>query len=365
MVTRNLHALLALSLVVLILALATIDRARACAWVTKAGHHLEVTTEAALIVWDEKAKRQHFIRRATFDAKVPYFGFLVPSPTPPDLAEAPDELFTDLSSWTRPEVRTEKRYFTPGGWLRAKESLGKDLGPPGAVAVLDERRVGGLDAVVLKATDAKALHGWLERHGYATRPALEAWLLTYVKAGWVITAFRIPKEDQSSDRVETKAVRMSFTTEQPFFPYSEPPDKRDDKDDAPFRSLRIFLIAAGRMQGALDAPRVPWSGKAAWARPLADARRAAVTRHLGAEAVQLPEEAWLTVFDDFGSPRVGVADVYFSRSPDQSWLLRPPIVYYEDAILPSWTMLILCVLVTLAAAVLYRFRHLATRRPAK
>src|SRR5688572_26459829 len=110
MVIRNLPSLLALSLGVVFLAVAAGDRTHACAWVTKAGDHIDVTTEAALIVWDEKAKKQHFIRRATFDAKVPYFGFLVPTPSQPELAEAPDELFTDLLNWTRPEVRKEKRY---------------------------------------------------------------------------------------------------------------------------------------------------------------------------------------------------------------------------------------------------------------
>src|SRR4051794_29269888 len=83
---------------------------RACAPVSSSGTHVAVATESALIIWDEKAKKQHFIRRAAFDTKVPYFGFLVPTPTQPELAEAPDEVFTRLEEWTRPEVRTEKVY---------------------------------------------------------------------------------------------------------------------------------------------------------------------------------------------------------------------------------------------------------------
>src|SRR5688500_4691194 len=85
-------------------------RAEACAAVWREGQHVEIVTESALIIWDAKEKRQHFIRRASFETKVPYFGFLVPTPTEPDLAEAPDELFTKLEDWTKPEVQEKTRY---------------------------------------------------------------------------------------------------------------------------------------------------------------------------------------------------------------------------------------------------------------
>src|SRR5437870_2238256 len=77
---------------------------RACAPVSSKGTHVAVATESALIIWDEKQKTQHFIRRAAFDTKVPYFAFLMPTPTKPDPAEAPDELFSLMENWTKPEV---------------------------------------------------------------------------------------------------------------------------------------------------------------------------------------------------------------------------------------------------------------------
>src|SRR5437660_108788 len=99
----------------ILFALSACAPCRACAPVSGTGTHVAVATESALIVWDEKAKTQHFIRRASFETKVPYFGFLVPTPTQPELAEAPDELFTRLEDWTKPEVRREKIYkkFAP------------------------------------------------------------------------------------------------------------------------------------------------------------------------------------------------------------------------------------------------------------
>src|SRR5262245_59070867 len=199
---------------------------RACAPLSSKGTHVAVATESALIIWDEKTKKQHFIRRAAFDTKVPYFGFLVPTPTKPELAEASDELFTRLEEWTRPEMRTEKYYqkisLTP--WRDA--TLSEPLGRSGSVTVLDEKRVAGYNAVVLKATDAEALRQWMEKHGYDARPAVTGWLEPYIKAGWIITAFQIAKADEQRSDVSTQAVRMSFQTERPFFPYREPSDQR-------------------------------------------------------------------------------------------------------------------------------------------
>src|SRR5262245_52360195 len=89
---------------------------RTCATVATAVSHVPIAAESALIVWDEKTKTQHFIRRASFEAREPYFGFLVPTPTEPKLAEAPDALFTQMEGWIRPEVHTVKVALTLRQW---------------------------------------------------------------------------------------------------------------------------------------------------------------------------------------------------------------------------------------------------------
>src|SRR5579871_4834433 len=69
------------------LALPSVPTTRACSRAMPRGeeHSVEIASETALIVWDEKARKQHFIRRASFQAQVPYFGFLVPTPNQPEL----------------------------------------------------------------------------------------------------------------------------------------------------------------------------------------------------------------------------------------------------------------------------------------
>src|SRR5215213_1435495 len=79
----------------------------ACAPVMFQGERVAIASETALIVYDHKTKTEHFIRRGTFDTKVPYFGFLVPTPTKPEMAEVPDDLFRTLGDWTKPKVITQ------------------------------------------------------------------------------------------------------------------------------------------------------------------------------------------------------------------------------------------------------------------
>jgi len=262
---------------------------------------------------------------------VPYFGFLVPSPSQPKLFEAPDDLFTRLEDWTKPEVivQTVRRPRPAGGAFTRSMAPGAAAPLPNApkVEVLDMQRVAGYEAVVLKANDAKKLKEWLEEHGYVTRPDLETWLEPYIKAGWIITAFQIGKEsDQPGTGKSTQAVRMTFQTDRPFYPYAEPADQRAPGAFRPNRLLRVFFLGSARVEGKLDDPKTPWPGKAAWSNTLASDRRQQVIDKLKIDGESVPEKARLTVFDDSSSPRPGVADLFFSVSSDQSTLARPPII---------------------------------------
>jgi hypothetical protein len=85
--------------------------ARACAAAPPAGAAVAISAESAIIVWDEATKTEHFIRRASFETSAKDFGFLVPTPAKPELAEASDDAFSELEDLIRPEVvtRTERR----------------------------------------------------------------------------------------------------------------------------------------------------------------------------------------------------------------------------------------------------------------
>lgn len=276
-------------------------RAQACAGVGRAGP-VFVRGEEALIVWDPAQRVQHFVRRAYFDASED-FGFLVPTPSRPELAEVGSRVFNELFAMYRaPEPPQRAAAATGGGAARSRGA------PAPAVVVLEERTVAGMNAAVLAANDPAALDEWLRTHQYPSGPELQAYFTPYVQAGWIITAFQIAPGG-GRGQFSTAAVRMSFSTERPFFPYSEP------AQDARPRRFRVSLVAPERMQGYLDRPN--GGARATWRAPSYAGRPSRLARVLASVLPpQAPTGAWLTTFDEPASRR-GALDLFFERAESQ------------------------------------------------
>lgn len=346
------------SVISAVLLTAATAAALACAPAPPHGVRVGVAEESAIILWDAATHTQHFIRRATFATPAKDFGFLVPTPNYPTLAEAPDAAFDHLAGVTAPRVVTRHEY-RPAIGLGCSAMAPLAATPDAAVRVLEQTTVGGYDAAVLAADDPAALNRWLGEHGYESRPALTAWLAPYTKAGWTVTAFKIAKSAADAARVGSAAVRMTFETERPFFPYREPEDQRDSSADRAARLLRVYFVTDGRFGGARDGGQT-WPGATVWANALTPAD---VDRLF--QSVQLPHASgplWLTEFEDRSSPRPGTDDVYFSRSDDQTPIERPPVEHVEYTTFPD-----VCSL-TIVAAVAAAFgvpvvRRLVARRP--
>src|SRR5262245_37244541 len=80
---------------------------RGCAAVwSKGSNGVLIAEEGAIIIWDAAQKMEHFIRWARFDATAPDFGFLVPTPTQPELAEVSEGIFSTMEQWIAPKVIT-------------------------------------------------------------------------------------------------------------------------------------------------------------------------------------------------------------------------------------------------------------------
>ena len=76
----------------------------ACAIAPSGNKPVAIADESAIIIWDAANKTQHFIRRASFQSAAPDFGFLVPTPSKPELAEASDAAFAHLARVTAPPL---------------------------------------------------------------------------------------------------------------------------------------------------------------------------------------------------------------------------------------------------------------------
>lgn len=339
--------------------------ARACAVAPREGLRVEVAEESALIVWDPVRQEEHFIRRATFRVPgrssphaplppdhapppEPSFGFLVPTPTRPTLAQAPDAVFEALDRLVQPEVVRERPWrLVPTALCFpapvADSRVSAESAAPRGVDVLERVKVSGYDAAVLAADDPAALAAWLKEHGYDHRPALVGWLERYVAAGWIITAFKV-------DGDATAPVRLTFSTDRPLYPYREPEDARAPTSEPPPRHLRVFLVAPERLQGTLGEAGA-WPATLRYASP-----NPALATAMGEAVPALPAGSlWLHAFDDRSSPRPGTDEVFFARDPAQAPKLPPARV----VVIPREVPIPIDLLVAVAAgfALILRWRR--------
>ena len=77
----------------------------ACAPAPPSGKPVVNADQTVIIIWDAANKTQHFIRKASFKSEADDFGFLIPSPSQPELDEAGNEAFPFLAKITAPEVQ--------------------------------------------------------------------------------------------------------------------------------------------------------------------------------------------------------------------------------------------------------------------
>jgi len=275
--------------------------------------------QTVIIVWDENKKQQHFIRRASFHGGGPDFGFIIPSPGRPDLQEAEEKAFRILESVTAPQAH----YSNPSTW-GSKEFSQTARGP--SVRVIEEKHVAHFDAVVLEADSPDALSQWLKEHAYNYSPAVEEWSRPYIDKKWFFTALKI-SPDQTSPRattVEAKALRMSFQTDQPLFPYREPAtaapsvaaragETLHNRTQAPpSRNLKIYFLGNKRYQGRLEGGQ-KWGGRTTWFGHIDEARYLGVIDSLGL-AGKVGSAKWLTVFEDEWPYEHSDSDLVFEKA---------------------------------------------------
>jgi hypothetical protein len=192
------------------LACATRGDARACVAVSAPGSYVRLEAEKTLIVWDARARVEHFVRKPVFEGDPKAFGFIVPTPVKPEVAKESDELFERLDALVpMPDAHAK-------GTPRAAVAVAQ-----AAVEVEQRVRIDDFELVTLRAADAGALVEWLGKNGFANRPEIGVWAQKYVARAWVFNAMRYA--GAQGKKAQTPTVRLSFAIERPFYPYTEAP----------------------------------------------------------------------------------------------------------------------------------------------
>src|SRR5262249_46022466 len=162
---------------------------------------------------DGAARREHFIREVAFRRASEPFGFVVPTPTRPEVAAVAKSPFSEL-----------RRSFGFGAEpaLRAVGLAGHGRlggGAPSGVPLSAVRKVGSFTAFVLAATDETALSAWLAEQKLVKTPEASAWLARYVRLGFFFVAMRYDPEREAPgtkasepDASKSETMRISFAT---------------------------------------------------------------------------------------------------------------------------------------------------------
>ena len=200
-----------------------------CAYLVQNGN-IAPASENVVILWDHVNKRQHFVRDTVFSTNAKEIAYIIPLPSQPELAEADPELFNSVErAWGSAQRAWEQRGRAEG-WVGSEASI------PGGIEILEEKTVAGYDATVLKAKDPAALRAWLEKNEFPLPPAITQWAEPYTKGEFVFVALKLAKgsvatqtaedvregRDDQGPAFRTGALRMSFATDQPYYPYREP-----------------------------------------------------------------------------------------------------------------------------------------------
>lgn len=244
------------------------------------GEEVLMTHENVIIVWDEKAQMQHFIRQANFKSKAKEFGFIVPTPTEPDFSVANEKAFSKLQN------------LVPVDDTRKAASADATTATAG-VEVLKTEQVGDYEATVVKATDGAVLNAWLKENGFISRPAMTEWLDGYAKKQWVFTALKYKADEDLA--TETNAIRISFKTDRPHYPYKMP---KDTWPEGHVRPLKLYFVAAHAINAKYVDTNDHWEATKQWSGPLPVSQRAGLAKELGLLESDLPKDAQVTIFEN-------------------------------------------------------------------
>lgn len=170
--------------------LATPSYACACgAAVTAHGSQATLNHEVALLHWD--GTTETIVMQLAMNADTDNVALVVPTPTPAIVTTADQSTFGELDTLSAPLIEHQRHWSL----RRGVGASGPQEAAARAPHVLNQVRLGPLEATTLTGGDLSGLQTWLSDNGYAIRPAVSAALDPYVRDGWAFVAIRLTSTD--------------------------------------------------------------------------------------------------------------------------------------------------------------------------
>lgn len=179
----------------------------ACGGVAPPGDaDVAVGQEHALVSWQDGVEQIDLLLGLLSDEATT--GLVFPTPSPATVSLGDREDFAAVGRVTTP------RRVEVYDWWSVPGDGGTSAGAP--PEILDEVRLGPIEAVTLAASDAAGLEDWLAGNGFELAPEVAALLGSYVERGWYFVAVRLTGDSPLDGDIDP--VRFRFESETLVYP---------------------------------------------------------------------------------------------------------------------------------------------------
>lgn len=176
------------------------------------GGQATMNHEVALAHWNGSSET--VVMQLALDADTDNVALVVPTPGPATVTEADKATFTELEALTAPRVQQRRHWVLGTSAPAARTAL--EAAAPRGPTVVNQVRLGPLEATTLAGGDLSGLRKWLDDNGYAIRPAVSDALGPYVRDGWSFVAIRLVGSKPLVGGLNP--VRMRFSSSQFVYP---------------------------------------------------------------------------------------------------------------------------------------------------
>ncbi|MET7768001.1 DUF2330 domain-containing protein [Nocardia sp. NPDC005366] len=206
----------------------------ACGGVVSPGNSATVHDEVALAGWD--GRRETIVMRLALESGTDHAALIVPTPTPARVSAGSAGTFPELARLTAPEIVTERHWFAGDGGGETSAAAPPGRGP----TILEQVRLGPIEATTLSGGSLDGLRNWLGANGYEMKPEVTATLDPYLRENWSFVAVKLTGAGTLTGALDP--IRLTFDSDRFVYPM-----RMSRAAESP-QTVRLYLLGAHRLQ---------------------------------------------------------------------------------------------------------------------
>lgn len=279
-----------------------------CLVVTSKEKELEHFEEKIALFWNATNQSEDLIRQISWNKEEKHLGFIVPTPTIPEVYDVADKnLFDHIEQIVRrDEIKVLKfKYSLLSYMISSSNSLKENLFSKGvsndAIQLVSEKELLYFKVIVLKAKTLKDIKQWFKENNFSYDENYDSWLENYIRKGFYFSAFQF-RSDKNMDENESSVVGIRFSAKKPFHPWSEPQIKKFQN-----RKFRLYIFSDSMFD--TDAK---WSGEMTYSNELIYSNYDFLDLNLDKKYYK-----WLSVFESRDPGYRGKDDLHFIKKENK------------------------------------------------